>query len=163
MRDRFFGRLDLGRHRRIAHDLLVDDAFDAQELVAGHGGHVHEVEAQTIGCHQRPRLLDVRAEDLSQCRMKQVSSRMIAARRIAGLVGDFRGDNLTAAECARLDAHEVQPRPRLTWPDDALDGGNGSVGTENASAVRHLTAGLEIERRARERDVALRPGGERID
>ena len=163
MRNRLLGRLDLRGHRGVAHDLLVDDALDAQELVARHGGDVHEIEAQTVGCHERARLLDVWAEDLTQRCMEQVCRRVIAARRIAGLVGHLRGDDLSAPERARLDARQVQARTRLTGPRQALDRRDRSVGAKNASAVRYLTAGLEIERRARERDVALRAGRERVN
>ena len=101
VRDRLLGRLDLGRHRRVADDLLVDDALDAQELVARDGGDVHEVEAQPVGRDERARLLDVRAEHLPQRRMEQVRRRVIAARRVADLVGDLGGDDLSAPERAR--------------------------------------------------------------
>ena len=48
VRDGFFGRLDLGQHRGVPDDVFVDDALDPEELVAGDGGDVHEIEAQSI-------------------------------------------------------------------------------------------------------------------
>ncbi len=72
----------------------------AQELVARDGGDVHEVEPQAIGRHERARLLDVRAEHLAQRRMEQVRRGVIAAGRVADLVGDLGGHDLTAPERA---------------------------------------------------------------
>src|SRR5439155_14683394 len=54
--DRLLGGPHLGRHRRIAADLLVDDALDAIDLVAGHVVEMHEVEPQAIWHHERPGL-----------------------------------------------------------------------------------------------------------
>ena len=84
-RDRFLGRAHVGLHRRVAIDLLVDDALDLVELLARDRREVHEVEPQPIRRHERTRLLHVRAEDLAQRRVQQVRRRVIAPRRVAEL------------------------------------------------------------------------------
>ena len=67
-------------------------------LVAGDRLKVHEVEAQPIGRDQRARLLDVRAEHLAQRRVQQVRRRVVAARRVADLGVDLRGDEVADAQ-----------------------------------------------------------------
>ena len=97
--DRFFRRSHVGLHRRVAVDLLVDDALDVVELLARDRLEVHEVEAQPIGRDERAGLLDVRAEHLAQRRVQQVRRRVIAPRRVA------RSSSSTTAvhEVARLE------------------------------------------------------------
>ena len=55
---------------------------------------MHEVESQTIGCHERARLLHVRAQHLSQCGVKQVGGGVVAARGVARRRIDFGGDQI---------------------------------------------------------------------
>ena len=83
----------------LRHDLLVDDPLDLRDLVARERREVHEVEPQAIRRHERAGLLDVRAEHLAQRRVQQVRRGVIAARRVAHLVGDLRGHQV-----ARLHA-----------------------------------------------------------
>ncbi len=99
-RDRLLRRANLGRHRRVPADLLVDDALDAVELVARDRLEVHEVEAQAIGRDERARLLHVRAEHLAQRRVEQMRRRVIPARRVAHRRVDFRRDDVADAELA---------------------------------------------------------------
>ncbi len=50
--DRFLRVLHLGLHRGVLQHLLVDDALDFELLLAGDGTEMHEVEAQSIWCHE---------------------------------------------------------------------------------------------------------------
>ena len=84
------------------------------------GGEMHEVESQAIGRDERAGLLDVRAEHLAQRRMQQMRGRVIAARRIAPLFIDLRGDDVAqrrsvcstfSSRCAR-----GSPAPSRTTP-----------------------------------------------
>ena len=65
-RHRFLRRSLFGDDRRVAVNLLVDDLFELQHLLARDGRGMDEVESQTIGRHQRPGLFHVRAEYLSR-------------------------------------------------------------------------------------------------
>ena len=119
--DRFLRRAHLGRHRRVAVDLRVDDPLDAVDLLARHRLKVHEVEAQPIGRDQRSRLLHVRAEHLAQRRVQQMRRRVVAPRRIANLGVDFGGDDVADAQLPGGDADAVgarQARPDAREPFD---------------------------------------------
>ena len=109
--DRVFGALHVGRHRRIAIDLIVDDALDLAALVLGERLRVREVEPQPIGRDERARLPHVRAELLPQRRVEQVRRGVIATRGVAGLGVDL-GRHVIA---------DLQRAPRLTF--DAMNTG----------------------------------------
>ena len=111
-RDSLLGRPDLGLHRRIAVDLLVDDSLDAIELLARHRLKMYEIEPQPVGRHERARLLDVYAEYRAQRGVEQVCRRVVAARGIADLAVDFGGHNLVAPKASLRDVHSVKSRPR---------------------------------------------------
>jgi hypothetical protein len=58
----------------------------------------------------------------------------------------------------------MRPRKARLHPDEALDLGERASGfIDQASGVGHLAAGLEVERRARQRDIAGGPRGQGID
>ena len=110
--DRVLGAaVDLGRHRRIAIHLLVDDALDAFERSSRViGCEVREVEAQAIGRDERALLLHVRAEHLPQRRVEQMRRGVIAARGVARrrrrprrvtMSRDVRVTRRHATRCAR--------------------------------------------------------------
>ena len=71
--------------------------LDLEPLLARDRAEVREVEPQPIRRHERPGLLDVRAEHLAQRRVEQVSGGVVAARRVA-----------------RLDAHVRRHRDPVT-------------------------------------------------
>src|SRR5262249_17282182 len=64
-RNGFLGWPDLGLHRHIAINVLVDDVLDAFLFLRGHRLKMDEIEAQPIGRHERSFLLDVTAEDFA--------------------------------------------------------------------------------------------------
>ena len=81
--NRFIGGSDLGVDRGVLHDLFVDDALDAIEVVAADRLEVHEVEAQPVRRDERPGLFDMSAEHLAQRRVEQMCGGVIAAGRVA--------------------------------------------------------------------------------
>ena len=100
-------------HRRVPQHLLVDDVLDLDAAARGvSGAEVDEVEAQSIGRHQRARLLDVRAEHLAQRGVQQMRRRVIAPRRVAHGRGDVGRDEVAlAAAYPCVTSHRVQSRP----------------------------------------------------
>jgi hypothetical protein len=77
------------------------DPLDRREIVARNRGRMREVEPQPVGRHERPGLLDVRAERAAQRRVQQVRRRMVppdgvATRHING--------------CGHADARRERPR-----------------------------------------------------
>ena len=126
---------------------------------------VHEVEPQAIGRDERARLLDVRAEHLAQRRVQQVRGGVVAARGVAHLGVDLRRHEVagraaspavTRTRCARGRPARMRARP-------STDGRRAGRFADDAAGVGHLAAGLEIERRPRERDVAASSRRQRVD
>ena len=111
--------------RRVAADLLVDDPLDAIELVARDRLEVHEVEPQAIGRDERSGLLHVRAEHLAQRRVQQVRRRVVAARRVADVGVDLRGDDVADAQRAvrrrGRDARAAGPARMRASPSTVAD------------------------------------------
>ena len=64
--DRLLRLFHVGLHWCVSQHLLVDDLFDRENLLACQRREVNEIESQTIGSHERPRLLDVTAQHLPQ-------------------------------------------------------------------------------------------------
>ena len=67
---------------RVLPHLLVYQKLHLPHLVVSDLLDVREVEAQTVGGHQRTSLADVRAEHLSKRRVQHMSGRVIASRVI---------------------------------------------------------------------------------
>ena len=99
--------------RRVPDDLLVDDALDAIEFVAGDRLEVHEVESRAIGSDERAGLLDVRAQHLAKRGVQQMRGRMVAARRIARVLIHIRPNDVADAQLTGLDADTM--RTRQPW------------------------------------------------
>ena len=59
---------------------------------------MHEVEPQAIRRHERPGLLDMRAEHLSKRRMEQMRRRVVPACRVADAGVHFGGDDVPDAK-----------------------------------------------------------------
>src|SRR6476659_7342245 len=55
-----------------------DDLLDARDLVVAHRSVMREIKAQTIGSNERPSLMHVIAQHLSQRGVQQVRRRVIA-------------------------------------------------------------------------------------
>ena len=68
----FFKRQDFGLRGRVGEDLLVDEVFDAGDLLGRHGLAVGEVEAQLGRGDEGALLFDVLAEDLTQGLLEKV-------------------------------------------------------------------------------------------
>ena len=154
--DGFLGRPQLGYDRRVARDLLVDDALDAFELLSRDRLEMDEVEAEPIRRHERSGLFHMRAQHLSQRGVQQMRGGVVAARGITGVGVDFRRDDIAHTQGARRHAHAVSPRQPGAHPHQTFDRGVGAL-VENSSRIGHLTAGLEIERRFLQGDVAALP------
>ena len=78
-RDRLLRRhVHVCDHWRVAVHLLVDDAFDAVEVIARDRLEVHEIESQAVGRDERAGLFHVRAKHLPQRGVEQVGRRMVA-------------------------------------------------------------------------------------
>ena len=123
------------------------------QLVLRDAARVREVEAQSIGCDERARLLDVRAQNLPERGVEQVRRGVIAPDRIAARGVDRRGDVVACRQPAVGDTDLVHARPAGRDPRHVLD--TGSCGrTGQRAGVGHLAAGLDIERRARQHDKA---------
>src|SRR2546430_9341602 len=58
-------------------DVCSSDLLDLLDLAVLDGAAVGEVEAQVVGRHERARLRDVGAEDLSERRVQQVRARVV--------------------------------------------------------------------------------------
>ena len=68
----FFKRQDFGLRGRVGEDLLVDEVFDAGDLLGRHGLAVGEVKAQLGRGDEGALLFDVLAEDLTQGLLEKV-------------------------------------------------------------------------------------------
>ncbi len=135
------------------------------ELLAGDRLEVDEVEAQAIGRHERSRLLDVscrapaRSAAWSRCVavwFRRVASRTAASTSAVTMSADCSAPADTRTRCAR-----GRPGWIRTSPSTVAERAGGFV--DDAAGVGHLAAGLEVERRPRERDVAGGPRGQRVD
>src|SRR5438045_8089651 len=96
---------NVGLHRRVAHDLGVDDPLDSIELLAGDGLEMDEIEAEPIGCDERSGLLDMRPEHLPERRVQQMRCGVVSACPVPKLTLNFGGDEVPRSERAARDAH----------------------------------------------------------
>src|SRR5690606_15529305 len=143
----FFRRSHFGRHRRVAIDLLVDDALDGRALVDGQRLRVREVEAQPIRRDERARLADVRAQHLSQRGVEQVRGRVIAPRSVAHRCVHAGVYRLPFGQCAAGDADAMRTRATRRYAGKAVDDGFDLAVARQPAGIRDLAARLEIERR----------------
>ena len=156
-------RSNLGRHRRVAINLLVDDRFNPSDLFACDRLKVDEVEAETVGRDERSGLLDVRTEDLAQRRVQKMRGCVISPRRVAEPRVDLGPHGVADAQVAGGDVHVVGARQTAGDACDAVHDRRAVGRRHQLAGVRHLPAGLEIERRPIERDVASFVRAERVD
>ena len=147
--------LDVGLHRGVVQDLLVDDALDLELLIVGHGAEVNEVEAQPIWRDERPGLLDVWAEHTAERGMKQVSGSVIASGCVANIDRDARGHEVAWPQRALGYPQRMTPGPRA----DLDDAGHSRLAPRAAQRpdVGHLAARLEVEGRLGEHHEAILP------
>src|SRR5213594_1834225 len=69
---RFGDPHDLGLHRRVGSDPLVDDGLHLLQLAGSHRCEMREVEAEAVGRHQGAVLLDVRPQHLLHAVLRDV-------------------------------------------------------------------------------------------
>ena len=115
---------------------------------------VREVEAQPVRRHERPGLLHVRAQHLSQGGVHQVGGRVVAARGIAQTLVDVRRHGVALVEDVGDHRHLVPAGQSGAEPHDTLhacDDGAGLVA--KVAGVGDLSARLQVERRAVEQHV----------
>ena len=115
---------------------------------------MREVEAQVVRRDDRAGLLDVRAEHFAQRRVQKVRRRVVAPRRVALLDVHYRAHGVEHAQVSAVNFHAVN--------DEAADGRGRRVeddgmrrARDEHAGVADLTAGLGVEGRAVEDDLAL--------
>ncbi len=135
-----------------------------RQLLATDWLEMHEVETQAIRGHERSRLFDVAAEDLAQRRVEQVRRGVVAASGVAHGRVHFRCHDVPRTQHPGGHADTMRARKAWLHPDEAFDRGQRASGfIHEASGVGHLTAGLEVERRARQCHVAGGPRRQGVD
>ena len=139
----------VGQHIGIGCLSHLGQLFGAQRL------GVREVEAQTVGRHQRTLLAHVIAEHVTQRAVQQVRSRVVPARGVPTRGVDDRQRVLPRVQLAVDDGGAVHDEP-----------GKHVLGVEHLGAPRHggdetgvadLATGLGVERGPVEHDLG-RPG-----
>ncbi len=100
--------LDVGR--RILANLFVDEVLDLLQLLHRYRLVMRKVEPQPVGCDQRTFLLHVFAEDLAQCCVHQVRSRMVEHDGRAALAVDPGGDLVAFGQFAALHLADMHNR-----------------------------------------------------
>ena len=75
-------------HGQVREDVLVDAALDLGPLLGGERLRMREVEAQLVGPHGGPCLLDVVAEHLAQALVEDVRAGVVRLRREANVPRD---------------------------------------------------------------------------
>src|SRR5690349_18315224 len=84
-RDRFLIRLLLEHDRHRGPNAAIDLLFDRHELLGLERPVMREVESQAIRLDDRARLVNMRADDLSQRRMQQMRGRVIPLRILSSI------------------------------------------------------------------------------
>ena len=139
-------RLDLGCHRDVARDLVVDDRGDVLQLVGSHPFERGEIEAQPVGRHQRPGLLRLFAEHRPQRAVQEMGRRVIAANRRPPFGVDLGPRRLARSHEPFGDDAAVNVDVR-SWLEGIVDVDQPGVGADPAG-VPDLAARLAVERRA---------------
>ena len=136
--------------------LAVYYARDLEQLLAGHGGEVREVEPEPVRLDQGAGLVDVVAETWRSAacsRCVAECARIMARRRSAST---FSGDGHVEPEARRAPFAAVQVLAALGLLDVA-DLKNGAAPRGYNAVVGHLAAHLGVERGLVEHDGALSP------
>ncbi len=97
--ERVVNRGDVGLNLGVEENFIVHLLFDVAQFGSVDGGKMREVEAQAAGLDERAGLLDVRAENVAQSCMHQVSRRVIAL-------------DVLAARAVSVSRNAVAERPR---------------------------------------------------
>ncbi len=135
-----------GLHTGVFDDPRVDGLLDVEQLFGGGGVEVAEVEAKTVGGHERAGLVHVVAEDLAQAPVQDVGTGVVLADVLSPDLVDVEPDLLTGLHVSLLDA------PAMT-----VDAGQRILGVEHPdrarlagdqAAIADLAARLRVERRA---------------
>jgi len=155
----------------VAQDFFVDQVFDVLQFFIRDAGEVREIKTQMIGRDQRPRLLDVLAQNFAQASLQQVRGGVVAHGGLADVGVDDGIDFVADTKGA--------PPFRVFWGgwglyDDlmrahALNRGVAAfhfgdkgvvIVAVQPSAVADLATGLGVERGVVENDFALLAGFE---
>ena len=148
-------------HTSVLPNLLVDQPLDLPHLLVGNLLHVAEVEAQPVRRDQRAGLPHVRSQHLTQRRMQQMSSRVVAGRVLPPHGVDVRvhrvaHDDAALGDLAEVDGHVRHYCLGVVHLDLA-------VGADDFARVAHLAAALGVEGRLHEHDLNVLAFGNLVD
>ena len=154
---------DLRDNLFVLEDLLVHQVFDIEQVLLIQPRVVGEVEPQAVRRHQRPGLLDVRAQRPPQSRMQQVRGRMVAPGGIAPLNVHFCRHHIADAYCvARFGLVNDQPAHGMVSVRHVCY----LVVTaccQKMPDIAHLPARFSVEGRMVENDFELLPRADRLN
>ena len=136
-----FQSFDLG----VAQHFAVHDGLNFLKFLIGHLGKVGKVEAQPRRVHGRAGLLHVRAQNLTQSRVQQVGSGVIAADGVAAGLIDHGIDAIPNHQ--RLLEQSLVGAHALHRQHAARDLGHGriAVGRGKPAGIARLPAGVAVE------------------
>ena len=139
----------------VPREAAVGDQLRLLQLIGGDGRRMREVEAQTAGLHERPRLASVLAQELSERRVHDVGGGVGSRGRLAAVGVDLRMGLLARPDLARsdhagVDDGSVARGDRVGHPDD-------TGGRADQPPVADLSSPLRVERGAVEEDANLLP------
>ena len=160
-RDGFLGWAHLGLHGRVLEDLLVDDPLDAIELLAvTPAGNARSRSAADRARRAIPPVSRARrapgaaprAAGAWRCGCGAWRCARVASTSAVTMSRTLSAPLVTRTRCARGKPGRIR-----TSPSTSADRAGGFV--RNRARVGHLAAGLEVERRSRQRDIAVGVGG----
>ena len=115
---------------------------------------MREIEAQAIGRHQRPLLLDMFAQHLSQGGMQEMRGGMIQRDRLAAITVDFGRDLVSDAQLTRVEHSYMRERraylPRVPYREMC-----GRA--DQRAGITYLTAAFRIKRCVIQHDLPFLP------
>ena len=145
---------NLSNNRLSSKDFCVYHALNAIKLIFSKSLKVRKVEAHTIWSNKRTSLVNVVAQNLLKCSVKQVSCRVVAADKFTTTSVDSCGDRVTNRDGALLYHANVGLKTAVT----VLGISDVNVETRSCqlAGVPYLAAHLCIERRAVKYNLNLR-------